>query len=224
VTTRTKPQYDVDFHYTRGGMGVGICTYRYRPFSYFSSSPHESTMAFMESDGMLLVADGDPHGNLDSGYHDDDWQSVERLIFPDSPEDGTIEDSLEDEYPGLLAVVRDCLKNCRSQKLALVSGRPIKVPPRGKRASDVTRTAQLVRAFLGLRGKDDAGHSVIVHEDPYTALHGTWYQGTIVYETRSWAHEFLEWYEGWLAEPPQLRGGEEPDPEVLSSYEIGVLR
>ncbi len=99
---------------------------------------------------------------------------------------------------------------------------PVKIPKRAERDSDGAYVAKLVRAFNGLplRGTDEVGHVVHVHKSQddgsvRTAL----YSWTIVYETRSWAWEFEDWYDELFDD---LFDGL-PDIDVLSSYEIGLL-
>ncbi len=219
---RTKsPAYEVDFTYTRGGHGVGVALYRYKPWSLFGDSSHLSTMAFMRDGKQLLTAEGDPHAGLDSGYYADDWQSVKGLLYTDSPEDGTIEDMLNDEYPGLLEVVEHCLENGISHKLTLVTKQPISVPRRGS-SNDGVRAASLVRKFLGVHGSDMAGNRVYLHQRKTEKWSNNFmpaYVATVVFESRPWTDEFIEWYANWSVQSLDL----EPEIETLSSYEIGVL-
>ena len=217
-----KPVYEIRFTYTRRGRGVGIALYQYKPFSLFRETSQLATMAFMQESGRLLTADGEPMSGVDGGYFAEDWHSVKELMYEDSPDDGTIEDMLNSEYPGLLSQVMDVLREGRSQRLT-PHGKVIKIPKRTARDSDGAYVAKLVRAYNGLplRGTDEVGHVVNVHkEGDNGSVRDALYRWTINYETRSWAWDFQEWYDE-LAETSMNR--ELPEIDVLSSYEIALL-
>jgi hypothetical protein len=216
--SKTKtPEYEIDFQYSRRGAGIAI--------AFYGDGP-DGPITFMQEGRSLLVAEGEPIASLDGGHYAEEWHNVTEWIYEDSQEDGTFEQFYEDERPGLLDEVRAVFKACKGTMIerTYLTEQPIKLPKPRSGESDVARVGALVRAWLGLdarvRYQDDSGHKVITHREaaPKVKRRVTvLYSGTVVYEGTRWTDAFCEWYEGRDDEPG-------PSVEVLSSYEIGVLR
>lgn len=69
--------------------------------------------------------------------------------------------------------------------------------------------------FYGGKQRDQVGHAIHTHAT--SAEEPTRYPATIVYETCSWAWEFIDWVD-------EAGYADDYEFEALSSYEISVVR
>jgi hypothetical protein len=87
--------------------------------------------------------------------------------------------------------------------------------------ADALVSGALSPYFPGAHKTDDVGHRINRHDasdfpaDPYG------YIGTINYETRGWAYQFCEM---WMVDYDAQDAFRDIDFEVLSDYEVGVVR